>query len=85
MQALVDQYWPIVGPYITSWVRGLLFVAAGWLAQHGVLSAASKDQFVQVGLALVIGAAAQAWSWWQKHHQQQKIAAALATPPPVTP
>jgi len=82
MQAFIEQYWPLVGPYITSGVRGVLLVVAGYLAQHGMLQASNKDQFVQIGLALVIGGATQAWSWWQKHHQQQKIKIALATPPP---
>jgi hypothetical protein len=82
MQAFIEQYWPTVAPYVTSWVRGVLFLAAGYLAQHGIIQASSTDQFVQVGLAVLIGAATQAWSWWQKHHQQQKIKIALATPPP---
>lgn len=55
---------------IESAARHILSAVAVWLVGHQLLSSSAQTDFVQMGVGLVLAAAAAGWSWWDKSGRQ---------------
>ena len=64
---------------VTSALRHGLTVGAGFLVAHAILPQSQSDQFVQVGIALGLGALAYGWSLVEKRAHAADAARQVAT------
>lgn len=68
---------------LTALARHGLTTLAGFLLANGLLTGNQTDQFTSIGVSMVLGIAALAWSWWQKKHAQTTLVAAINAPAAV--
>jgi hypothetical protein len=69
-----------IKPKLTAAARWAMTLAAGYLAQHGLLSTTTTGAFEDAGAAAILALGALVWSIIQKELQKKQVQQALATP-----
>lgn len=69
-----------IKPKLTAAARWAMALAAGYLAQHGLLSTTTTGAFEDAGAAAILALGAIVWSLIQKELQKRQVQQALATP-----
>jgi hypothetical protein len=69
-----------IKPKLTAAARWAMALAAGYLAQHGLLSTTTTGAFEDAGAAAILALGALVWSIIQKELQKKQVQQALATP-----
>lgn len=73
----------LVTQLVTALARKGLTIAAASLVTWGVLPEGQSNEFVTVGLGMVLGLAALAWSFADKYRARARLADAVAAPAAV--
>lgn len=69
---------PLALTLATSAARFVLTAGAAWLVKAGWVQSDQQTQVIQIGVGIVLGAAALAWSWYEKQANHKTAVAAVA-------
>ena len=70
---------------LTALARHGLTALSGFLLADGLLQNNQTDQFINIGVSLIVGIVGLGWSYWQKRHARGVLVAAINAPAALPP
>lgn len=80
---MTDTLPPFIDQVLSALARHGLTALSGFLLADGLLQNNQTDQFINIGVSLIVGGVGLSWSYWQKRHARYILVAAINAPAAV--